>query len=169
MFRWRPPIAVVNRANRANGSSNAFWITMYGNPGSTAAVLAQEMAEFQWKWTRIYGPGLIVLGLLAWFFDPLFLALSAPLFVVNRFPALRRALELWGHEVEVQAAVALYGASEGEYRAKEAMGMWRGYSGLFSGMTLAEVDRAMVKRGPAAERRVRRWMPVLVEFKERWR
>lgn len=45
----------------------------------------------------------------------------------------QRDMEYMGHEIEVQAAVMLYGVAEATYRKAEAERMQAGYSGLFQG------------------------------------
>lgn len=64
----------------------------------------------------------------------------------------QRELELMGHEVEVQAAVLLYGVNEKEYRAKEAKSM-TGYK-QFKGFSARSIERDMTKRTQAA----RKWL-----------
>ena len=54
----------------------------------------------------------------------------------------QRDMELMGHEVEVQAAVLLYGITESTYRRIEAETMQRGYGGIFKGV---DVETEMAK------------------------
>lgn len=172
MFSLIPPVIVKNKADRANGSSNAFWITMYGNTGSNAAVLAQEQGEFViWKWLRLYGPGLAILSLLAWFIDPLFLALSPVVLVAQRFPPYRRAMELWGHEVEAQAVELLYGTSADVMRKWEVAALTNptGYDGIFKGWTEQRVEAAMRSNSASAARYVRSIRETLEQFKGAYR
>lgn len=64
----------------------------------------------------------------------------------------RRDMEYMGHEIEVQAAVLLYGVAEATYRKAEAERMQAGYSGLFDGQP---VERELAKRRSKAREWVR--------------
>mgnify|MGYP005851590663 CR=1 FL=1 len=100
------------------------------------AVLAQEIAEIKWMWLRGFGvPGLQL--------------------VLRRIPPVMRALELWGHEVEVQMAVIIYGANEGEVRRHEAWVMADSSSYEFkpAGWSSEYIERKMAKRS----RKARKW------------
>ena len=55
----------------------------------------------------------------------------------------KRKLELMGHEVEVQAAGAVYAVDEDAYRIDEADRMITGYPKLFGKMTRLQVVSAM--------------------------
>jgi hypothetical protein len=54
-------------------------------------------------------------------------------------------MELMGHEVEVQAAVMLYGVKEAQYRRAEASGMQFGYD-CFRDMELADIVDGMMEK-----------------------
>ena len=64
----------------------------------------------------------------------------------------RRDMEITGHEIEVQAAVAFYDADEGAYRAREVAQMHRGYDGLFKHMTAAQIEARMLDERETARR-----------------
>lgn len=55
----------------------------------------------------------------------------------------QRDMEYTGHEIEVQAAVMLYGVAEATYRKAEAGRMQAGYSGLFENQP---VERELAAR-----------------------
>lgn len=64
----------------------------------------------------------------------------------------KREMEYMGHEIEVQAAVLLYGVAEATYRHAEAERMQAGYSGLFEGQP---VERELAARRSEAREWVR--------------
>lgn len=88
---WFPPTSFVEQLS-SNGRNNAFRIRIKRGPYQ-AAVYAQELFEFGYKWRRLH----------------VFLN--------------KREMELMSHEIEVQAAVLFYGVDEVQYRRREAGGM----------------------------------------------
>ncbi len=62
----------------------------------------------------------------------------------------RRAFEIMGHEIEVQAAALIYGADPETYRARESRSMKRGDDGLFADMSLKDIRTAMTARSTEA-------------------
>lgn len=62
----------------------------------------------------------------------------------------RRAMEITSHEIEVQAAHAVYGRDRAQYRLAEARAMQRGYDGLFGGMTPEDIAARMALEAPEA-------------------
>lgn len=184
MFRWRPPIRVINRLNpERNGRNGVLGVTMYGNPGSDAGSLAQEMGERDWKWSHLYWPAIgagaigavAVLLALAWSWSTAGYAVAAGVLpmglalAVQRLPRIRRRIELWGHEVEVQGRALIYGRDVAELRWRAAGELRAGYGGIFNFVMLVTVADAMADHAPAAGRYVRRVLPVLREFRARWR
>ena len=77
----------------------------------------------------------------------------------------RREMEIMSHEIEVQAAVAVYGDTEGARRLREAGSMARGYKGLFSIMGERGVEQAMAACADDARRFVRRHRKQIERYK----
>ena len=115
-----------------NAKNNAFRVVVDRDAPFRAAVLAQELYEAEAKRDPIRAVE------------------------VRLDHSAERKLEIAGHEVEVQAAVLLYGQDEDAYRAKEAASMHRGYDGLFRDMPGAEIIAAMEARAPSARQWVER-------------
>jgi hypothetical protein len=140
MFSLFPPVFTAPANPESNAQSSLFWITMFNNPQSNGAVLAQEMREFSWKWTYLYTPALLAAIALTILFGVEggvggFLLLCVAFLATRLCPPLRRAMEFRGHEVEVQAMRLLYDVDEHEHRAREAATMHRGYDGIFKSWT----------------------------------
>lgn len=70
----------------------------------------------------------------------------------SRSKSGQREMELMSHEIEVQAAVLLYGVDEATYRKIESSAMQRGYGGLFKGV---DVETEMARLRSDAARWVR--------------
>lgn len=77
----------------------------------------------------------------------------------------RRRMEYMGHEIEVQVCARLYGQPEVQARFREAEAMRRGYGGLFSHMSLRELETEMQARSGAA----RSWVQKHIKHIERYR
>lgn len=87
------------------------------------------------------------------------------LLVTRLSRSARRRMEIMGHEVEVQAAVLIYGKVASAYRGAEARSMRAGYDGLFAGMGEARIVAAMESVSDEANRWVRRNVHKI----ERWK
>jgi hypothetical protein len=120
------PIVRWERPDRdANGRNWPLYVMMDPKATYPLAILAQEIYESLYKT------------------NPLNL-------IYTRTGEGARELELRGHEVEVQAAVRLYGASETEYRKAEARSMVQ-YK-QFKGWTPDNIELAMMAHTGMAQR-----------------
>lgn len=172
MISLFPPVFVSNETGGPNGTRKLFWIVMY--PGGDAAVLAQELREFGLVFRLFVLPGLAMLAAALWGASQghvgagvavaAFVLMCALWLSVAASP-VARWLEYRGHEAEVQAAVALYGADETAYRAKEADTMHRKYSGMFAHLSVTQIVIAMETQTPGAKRFVRARMGLLERYK----
>lgn len=150
-----------------NGQNNLVRIWLFAGIACPAAVLAQEL--YEWRWQRLAGlagAGLVftLLGGAAALWGPFhWLGVVGPAMLAfaltPQLPPLLRAMELRSHEVEVQAAVALYGALETIYRAGEVGGP--GHGGMMSyghlkGLTAEQLYDGMARHAAAARRWVTR-------------
>jgi len=137
-YRWNPAVKWKPLQNK-NGENGLFHIAVDPNARHARAVLAQEIAERRWRWSHGFGvPGLQL--------------------ILQRIPAVNRAMELWGHEVEVQAAVLIYGVNENQKRNSEAWVMANsdGYEFKTAGWDTDRVEAQMLKRSAKAAKWVRR-------------
>ncbi|WP_066667321.1 MULTISPECIES: hypothetical protein [unclassified Sphingomonas] len=172
LFWWFPPILVEDQPSSSNGQSRLPFIVMYGNPTSNAAVLGQELAEFCAKWLLLYVPAIAV-AYLAYrhvhFIAPALIL--PPAFVMQRLPPLRRQLELFGHEVEAQAAELLYGTPAADVRLWEIVALARpsNYGGVFKGWSTERIGASLRARAGVARWAARLFMPILTRFKRRYR
>lgn len=114
----RLPLVEKGTIKGANGRNRPLHVIIDPTVPYYKAVLAQEI------WESVYKTNPINL-------------------IRSRSKKGQREMELMGHEVEVQAAVLLYGVAEASYRKIEAEVMQRGYSGLFRGV---DVETEMAKR-----------------------
>jgi hypothetical protein len=119
------PIVRWQSLKGANGRNWPLLVIMDPEAPYPLAVLAQELYEAEYK------------------VNPLQL-------IYTRTGEGARELELKGHEVEVQAAVRLYGASETEYRKAEARSMVQ-YK-QFAGWTLEQLEMGMMEHTGSAMR-----------------
>lgn len=74
--------------------------------------------------------------------------------VTTKLSTFRRSLELLGHEVEVQAAVQIYGVNEARYRRLEAESMVKHAKYGFGGWWPYEVELAMERNKRDAKDRL---------------
>ena len=126
------PIIITRRLTGRNARNWPGLVILGEGIRYPAAVCAQEVYESRWK------------------LNPVNLLRRA----VSE--SARREMEIMGHEVEVQAAVRIYGAVEIAYRAKEAAAMIRGYDGLFQGFSARGLEAAMADKADKAQRWVSR-------------
>ncbi len=70
---------------------------------------------------------------------------------------MRRAREIIGHEVEVQAARVIYGLRVEDYRYREARAQRRGNGGIFDGYPVSDLVDAMKNHSEYASRFVSRY------------
>lgn len=103
-----------------NGTNNLFSVKVDPAAKYPLAVLAQELYESDYKW------------------HPRVIA-------VRLSKAAQREMEYRGHEVEVQAAVELYGADEDAHRRDEGEVMHYGYDGIFKHLLVPEIISEMEK------------------------
>jgi len=137
-YLWNPKVKWKPLQNK-NGENGLFHIAVDPNARHARAVLAQEIAERRWRWSHGFGiPGLQL--------------------ILQRIPAVNRAMEIWGHEVEVQAVSLLYTRDEDEHRRDEAWAMAGSESYEFksAGWSAERIERKMQKRSRKAEDWVRR-------------
>ena len=127
----------------ANATNKPWCIWIRPDLPYAAAVWTQEYAEARYKWNP-----LVVLAMN---------------FGIR--PVLR-ALEIWGHEVEVQAAVRFYGADETTYRASEAHAVSTRYK-QFHGYGRGQVEKMMLAKRQDAIRFVSRHRDKIAEMKEK--
>lgn len=113
------PIVITKSLEGANGRNWPGLVLIDPNAREPAAVFAQELYESRHKMNPV--------NLLRRTFDD----------------DHRRDMEIMGHEVEVQAAVLLYGAQESVRRYNEATSIQRGYGKLFRHMTVDQIVAAM--------------------------
>ena len=124
------PIVQKKHLKDANGRNSILYVQMDPDAPMYKAVLAQEIYECLYK------------------VDPINL-------IRSRTTKGQRDMELMGHEVEVQAAVMLYGVKEAQYRRAEASAMQTGYD-CFKGMELPEIVDAMADKTIEAQKWVAR-------------
>jgi hypothetical protein len=159
-------------AAQANGENNPWRIWIWSGIENRAAVAAQEL--YEWRFRMLVGLGsaaalAVLTGALAAFFEPLLwwmvpLAAWAAFVLVPQLHVVQRRKELMSHEIEVQAAVLLYGADADAYRLREAGGM-ASYAWLKT-MTAERITAAMKRHTPAAARWVRRNRPFLEKVRD---
>lgn len=161
-----PRITMVD-ALTSNAKNNIWGIRIRKGIEMPAAVLAQEYAEYwmRWRWSLLFA--VPFWALLAWQgrgLDPgviaflAFMGFAVGVICQHFIPRLRRSMEYMGHEIEVQAAVMLYGADETATRRREATSMVRlgsSYSFLH-GFTPDQATAAMARLAPKAAEYVRR-------------
>lgn len=135
------PIVITRRLVGANGRNWPCFAMLDPDAPLPAAVLAQEAWEAMHK--------------------------ANPLNMLRtRISARhRRAMELMGHEIEVQAAALIYGMSPARYRAREAEVLRSGYGGLFAGMGPSEIVAEMAARSAEA----RAWVQTRRDWLRRWK
>lgn len=120
------PLVEKGAINGANGRNRPLHVIIDPSVPYYNAVLAQEI------WESIHKTNPINL-------------------IRSRSKKGQRDMEYMGHEIEVQAAVMLYGVAEATYRKAEAERMQAGYSGLF--------ENQPVERELAARRsKAREWV-----------
>jgi hypothetical protein len=125
------PIVKWKRPGSANGRNwPGTYVEVDPNHSHKRSVLAQEMYESGYK------------------LNPINLVRTR----ISRSD--QRKMELMGHEVEVQAAVAFYGVNEADHRLNEARAMYAGYEGLFKDMPSDEIVGEMEQRAGKA----RKWV-----------
>ena len=142
---WNPKVKWETLHGK-NGENSLFHIAVDPDARYARAVLAQEIAERRWKWARGFGiPGLQL--------------------ILQNVPAMGRAMELWGHEVEVQAAALIYGVDETQKRRNEARSMseYSGYEFKSSGWPSDRIEREMAKRAAKARKWVRKNLKLIEE------
>jgi hypothetical protein len=157
---------------QSNGKNNPWRVWIWSGIDNRAAVAAQEL--YEWRFRMLVGLGsatacAALLAALAAFFEPLLwwlapLAAWAAFVLVPQLHVVQRRKELKSHEIEVQAAVLLYGAGENACRTREAGGMVS-YAWL-KAMAAEEIRLAMLRRRFAAIRWVRRNRPFLEEIRD---
>ena len=143
LYLWTPKVK-WKPLHGKNGENSLFHISMDPDARYARAVLAQEIAERRWKIARGYGIPLLQL-------------------ILQRIPSMDRAMELWGHEVEVQAAATIYGLDINEYRRKEARSMSQSSKYEFDNWTSAKIAREMIRLESKASKWVRRNMKRIEE------
>jgi hypothetical protein len=119
------PIVQKKHLKDANGRNSILYVQMDPDAPMYKAVLAQEIYECLYK------------------VNPINL-------IRSRTTKGQREMELMGHEVEVQAAVMLYGVKEAQYRRAEASAM-QGWYECFKGMELPEIVDGMMDKTNAAQ------------------
>ena len=145
LYLWNPKVK-WKPLHGKNGENSLFHIAMDPDARYARAVLAQEIAERRWKIARGFGiPGLQL--------------------ILQRIPAMNRAMELWGHEVEVQAAALIYGADEDGHRGSEAWAMSQNSSYGFydADWSTDTIISKMSKRS----RKARKWVHSNVKLLEK--
>ena len=135
------PLTIRRRLRRANATNWPGFIILDPAAPQPAAVWAQEAYEALHK------------------LNPINLVLTR----LSR--SARREMEIMGHEVEVQAAVAVYGDVEGARRMREAVSMTPRYGGLFKSMGEKSLERAMAARADDARRFVERHRRSIERFR----
>lgn len=109
---------VYHKDITSNGKSNFFRIVMTTRKiANKRAVYAQELYEFDLKWKNFFKR-------------------------ITRETRFMQALEIQGHEVEVQVAKS-EGANEAARRASEVAALKRGYGGRFDEFTAQELSDRM--------------------------
>lgn len=162
----RPGTAVDAYHAKANGQNNLWRVWVWTGIDHRAAVAAQELYEWEAKLcTGVVAATAAVglLGALAALLDPIFGLGVLPALVlaflgVPKLLPVRRRMELGSHEVEVQAAAALYGADQVAYRWHEIGSKERGgmvtYAWL-KGMKPMAIEAEMKRRSDGAARWVK--------------
>lgn len=119
------PIVVTRPLDGANGRNWPGLVILDPRAAYPAAVAAQEVWESRHK------------------LNPL------NLLRVRLSKSAQRAMELMGHEVEVQAVARFYDGNPAMHRRSEARAMLRGYGGLFRDWSetrlIGEMERRTVK------------------------
>lgn len=121
------PLIERKQLDGANGRNWPLYVEIDPKAAYHKAVLAQEL------WEAIHKTNPINL-------------------IRSRSEKGQRTMEYMGHEIEVQAAVMLYGVAEATYRKAEAERMQAGYSGIFEGQP---VERELAARRDKARKWVR--------------
>jgi len=122
------PIVITKRLTGKNATNWPFLVVLNKELEFPAAIAAQEIWESRHKTNPVN----------------LVKVLSSK----NK----RREMEYMGHEVEVAAAVELYGEDERSYRRMEAEMLQRGYKGLFDHLTVEQIESEMKKRSREAKK-----------------
>lgn len=135
------PIIITRRLTGRNARNWPGLVILGKGIRHPAAVCAQEVYESRWK------------------MNPVNLLRRA----VSK--SANREMEIMGHEVEVQAAVRIYGVAEAAYRRKEAASMIRGYDGLFQGFSAGGLEAAMADKADKARRWVSRNIRLIEEYR----
>lgn len=135
------PIIIRRKLSGRNATNWPGLVILGKGVAQPAATLAQEVRESRWK------------------LNPLNLAARL------MSDSARRDMEIMGHEVEVQAAVLIYGADEDATRAREAGSMLRGYDGLFNGYSRPGLILAMLGCRSAARKWVDRNKRLLSRYR----
>lgn len=124
------PLTFTRRLKRGNARNWPGVIVMDPEAPLPAAVWAQECYEAEHKLNPVN------------------------LFRAALSNGARRDMEIMGHEIEVQAAVRVYGKDEAAYRADEARALTK--YGEFKGWSREKITAAMEGRSEAAARWVKR-------------
>lgn len=120
------PFTIRREINGANGRNWPGFVILNPDAERPAAVWAQEAFESRYKLN--------------------------PIDLILRFlsPSIRQAMEIMGHEIEVQVCNTLYGQNANDARWREAMDMSSGYDGLFSNLTREQIFAKMKTKEPQA-------------------
>lgn len=143
-----PIITIKRRLDGRNGLNGPGFVVIDPDAPYPAAVWAQEAWESQHRLTNPVN----------------WIATMWPFRKID--PSPTRRMEIMGHEVEVQAAVLIYGVDANWYRDSEARAMRRGYGGLFSSTPLDDLIEAMKARSDDARQWVRRHRSQIESNKE---
>lgn len=161
-MRFPLPIFRAREMEGRNGRNTLFVAAVDPRAPHPVAVAAQEIVESRWKLARFALAVIFsaAIAALIWFLAlPMVSGLAVPAPILGgalwlRSGPAKRAMELWGHEVEVQAAVSYYGADEARKRRSEARSMVAHDGYRFGDWTVSEVVEGMKGRRKAA----RRWV-----------
>lgn len=85
--------------------------------------------------------------------------------VFKRSKQDQREFEYMGHEVEIQAAILIYGVDAVEYRRNEALRMKEGYNGLFGHLSVNAIVAELRARSGKANRFVNQHLEKLKSYK----
>lgn len=145
-----PPIFVSeDRPGGANASHNMLYIKLYARAKEAAAVLFQEVVE--WQFLAMFRLALLAIGWGAGFFLPFpsmieqglysFVIFLIAIALPRLVPPLAREMELRGKTCEAVAAAIFYKVNLMERMTSEAKSLT--YYSEFKGWTLAEIENAM--------------------------
>lgn len=168
-----PILKKENLLPERNGRNSIFTASVDPRAPFPMAVLAQEIAESRMKLKYLgwaIGGASVVSLIVSQFFvmAPLVImavstaSVGAVLIWFNT-PYFKRQLELWGHEVECQAALWFYGESLIDYRINEASDMIKSDSYSFD-WPVYRVILEMEKRSSAARKWVDRNRQTIQKF-----